>query len=70
MTLAVFHLPSSGLLQTRRAKIGGTSGERMHKGRLVLTRPYQGDGSFGPFVNFLHKYSGWPPRLRSNLGHL
>ena len=42
----------------------------MHEGRPVLTRPYRGDGSFGPFVNFLHRYSGWPPRLRSNYGKL
>ena len=70
MTSAVFHSPSSGLLQARRANIGGTSDERMHEGRPVLTRPYRGDGRFDSFVNFLHKYSGWPPRLCSNYGHL
>ena len=70
MTLAVFHSPSLGLLQACRANIGGTSDERMHKGHPFLTRPYRGDGRFGSFVKFLCKYSGWPPRLRSNYGHL
>ena len=48
----------------------GALDERTYEGCPVVTRPYCGDGSLGPFTKFLHEYSEWSPRLRSNYGHL